>query len=150
MYSGVIVLSINGISDTISQIGKFDFETKNKSREIVQKYAPLMRDKARELAPKDTGTLAKSIRVRYFYNRMLAHIFPEDKVIKKRPEGKRQTYRHFIEYGTAERYSNGALFMGTTYRGRINGYFYMERARKAYGNQFLNDMQRLINREKVI
>ena len=150
MYSGVIVLSINGISDTISAIGKFDMETKVKSRQVVQKYAPLMRDKARELAPKDTGTLAKSIRVRYFYDKMLAHIFPEDKVIKKRPEGQRQTYRHFIEYGTGERYSKGHLFMGTTYRGRINGYFYMERARKAYGNQFLSDIQKIVNREVVV
>lgn len=150
MYSGVIVLSIDGISDTVRAIGKFDFETKERSKKVVEKYAPLMRDKARELVPVKTGTLRKSIRIRYFYNHMLAHIFPEDKVIKKRPEGKRQTYRHFIEYGTGERYSNGALFMGTTYRGRINGYFYMEQARKAYGPAFLADMQRLINRKEVV
>ncbi len=152
-YEGNIVISVDGISDTINKISKFDVKLHDDVRKKIDEYAKKIQKRAKEYVPVKTGALKRSISIKKYFNGMSAHIFPSDEKIRKAmsSSGKRQTYRHFIEYGTGTRYTKYRHPIYGTFRGAIkNGYRYMARARIDYEDSFEDSIRKILNKKVVV
>lgn len=153
-YKNVVVLDVDGIDDTLREMTKYSASVNDGLRKIVDKYGKLIKAQAKANAPVNKGTLKASIKMKKFFKGLAAHIMPSDEYMKKAyKSGKvsgRQTYRHFVEYGTGERYTKGYLWHGTTYRGRANAHWYMSNARKKYEGAYEAEIARLVNKEVKI
>lgn len=150
-YEGSIVLSVEGISDTLHGVKKYDFDTHEKIRKKIDEYAKKIKRSAQQNTPVRTGALRKSITAKKYHNGLSAHIFPsDDKIRKAMTNGKRQTYRHFVEYGVGTRYTKYHHPIFGTFRGSYEGRGYMAKARREHGGSFENDMRNIVDRKVVI
>lgn len=152
-YEGNIVISVDGISDTIGKISKFDVRLHDDIRKKIDEYAKKIQKKAKQYVPVKTGALKRSISIKKYFNGMTAHVFPSDDKIRKAmsSSGKRQTYRHFIEYGTGTRYTKYKHPRYGTFRGAISsGYRYMAKARMDYEDSFETSIRKIIDKKVVI
>ena len=152
MYDNSLFISVEGISDTLVRISKFDVALHDRVKDIIKEYAVKIQKKAKLEVPVKTGNLKRSISVKYYHNGLAAHIFPSDEKIKKGMEGsgKRQTYRHFVEYGTMDRYTKYVHPIFGTFRGRMKASRYMGIARESYQNSFITAMEKAINKKVVV
>lgn len=148
-YYSNIYISVEGLSDTLHKISKYDYETQEKIVTQVDKYAKLIKRAGKNYAPKDTGALAKSITIKKFFQGTAAHIFPSDKKIKK-SRGHGQSYRHFQEYGTGERWTKYTHPIYGNYRGSAPPTYYMKKARLQYEGSFENEIRKIVNKEVII
>lgn len=150
-YEGSIVISVDGISDTIQAISKFDYRLHEDLKGKISEYAKKIKSRAQSYTPVRTGALRKSITIKKYFKGLSAHIFPSDEKIRKAMSGgKRQTYRHFVEYGVGTRYTKYHHPIFGTFRGSYEGRRYMARARQDYQDTFETEIQKIINKKVVV
>lgn len=151
-YDNNFFISVDGITDTLIKIKKFDFEIHEGVKKVIKEYAVKIQKKAKLNVPVKTGNLKKSITVKYYRQGMAAHIFPSDEKIRKGMEstGKRQTYRHFVEYGTMNRRTKYVHPIFGTFRGKMKASRYMGLAREAYENDFETAIYKVISKKVVV
>lgn len=145
-YDNHVYLHVEGVSDTLHSIGKYEFEMQEQISKKVDKYAKLIKKSAKANAPKLTGALQKSITIKKFFNGTAAHIFPSD----KKMGGSKQTYRHFQEYGTGDRWTRQPHPIYGTYRGSAPAKHYMRNARTQYESAFEGEMAIIVKKKVVV
>lgn len=152
MYNNSFYISVDGISDTLTRISKFDMALHEEAKSIVRAYAVKIQKKAKMEAPVKTGNLKKSISVKYYHKGLSAHIFPSDEKIKRgmAATGKRQTYRHFVEYGTMDRYTKYVHPVFGTFRGKMKASRYMAKARESYQDSFASEIKKAVDKKVVV
>ena len=151
-YDNNFYISVDGISDTLISVKKFDFKVHEDIKVVIKDYAKKIQKKAKLIVPVKTSNLKKSITVKYYRQGMAAHIFPSDEKIRKGMQGtgKRQTYRHFVEYGTMDRRTKYVHPIFGTFRGRMKASRYMGLAREAYQDSFETAINKAINKKVVV
>jgi HK97 gp10 family phage protein len=94
----MIRMRLVGLEATERRLNRFSTEAVKGVRAQVKASAQAIRKGARQRVPKESGALAKSIRVRYSRDQLSAEI------------GVRKWYAHFIEFGTVEHHAVPFLF----------------------------------------
>lgn len=151
-YDNNFYISVEGISDTLVGISKFDFNLHDDIKKVIKNYAKKIQAKAKAIVPVKSGNLRKAISVKYYRQGMAAHIYPSDEKIRKgmASTGKRQSYRHFVEYGTMDRHTKYIHPIYGTFRGHMKAYRYMGSARMAYQNSFEQEISKILNKKVVV
>lgn len=140
---GGIYIQLEGYEQTMMNIKKLDDELRKELKSVTTSNARKIRDEAKRLAPVGAkqnkwggevryGHLKESIKMKTYFSGLGAMVYPEKSIAY---------WRHFVEYGTKDRYQRKSK----KYVGKMKPQPYMQPAKDKFSKPYNAQVKKIVS-----